>query len=247
MNKYKPLEQYVDAVGGADALADLASIGHQIRSNPELAELVSNHLNGTPQPKADVPPEEEIYDPELKMVDERYKAQLAEQTQTIRDLTARLNRAEVQAASGALEKNVESALALFSEDEDAKGEALSTINATISRLQESARNGDRQAAQQLESLSNAQGVETLNMMTAGIYRKSMQRQLEEARASANAQPNGEAMRSKSTDAPSDSRASLETDTIAVVPGAKLNPTLAQDVLRKAAIKHGKDPDKLFAA
>ena len=236
VNKLKGLEQYVDAVGDADSLIELASLGHNVRSNPSLYEALQNALNGKAPAQSE--PEEEIYDPEVKMVN----AKIAEQNQIIRDLQNRLNQTEVVGLKASLGENVAQALTTFESDPDLLEEAKGEIQRAVKGLEKAAANGDRSAQQQLSQLAAPGGSKTLRMMTLDIYDKYVEKRL----ATNTDRPDGEAMRSKATDARHVTRAGLPTDVVAVKSGVKVTSQLVDEVMAKITAQKGKDPNAFWS-
>jgi len=236
--KFKPLEQYVEAVG-ADELTRLAGIGNQIETNPQLKQALQDAINGV-TPKVEEP-EEEIFDPEIKSLRERYDGRIQEQDELIRSLQGRLNVTEAVSLKGSLSENMESALSKFTDDPELLGEAQTEITRAVENLETAAKNGDRAAANQLEQLGGPLGSKTLRMMTIDIYDKFVDKRLE----GTTNQPNGEVMLSKATDPRTTTRSALPTDAIAIKSGAKVTSKLVSEVMEQAARKLGKDPSRLF--
>jgi len=239
--RYKPLEQYIDAVGG-EKIAELAGIGNRIDTDPRLKQIMTDAINGvTPQP-AEVESEEEIFDPEIKALDARYASRYDEQQTVIRELQGRLNETEAVTLKGSLTENMEAALAMFSDDPESLEEAQAEIKRAVDNLTQQAKNGDRSASQQLQQLGTQQGAKTLRMMTIDISDRYYAKKLGE---SAN-QPNGEiTLSGKATDARTTTRSALPTDTVTIKSGAKVTNALVEDVMARVARKLGKDPDVLF--
>lgn len=240
-NKLKPLEQYVDALGSADELVKLAGIGNQVETNPRLKQALQDILSGKADTKTEVEDEEEIFDPDIKAIRERYDSKLSELQSTINDMASRLNSTETNSLKGSLEENMETALSVFKDDPESLEEAQGEIKKAVSQLTSAAQNGDRSAAQQLQTLASPQGSRTLKMMTLDIYEKSVEKKL----AAKNSQPNGEIMLSKATDAKSTTRSAPPSDPIAIKSGARVTPQLVEETMARIARKMGKDPDALF--
>lgn len=237
--RYKPLEQYIDAVGGEE-LARLAGIGNQVETNPKLKQILQDSINGVTPPKASEP-EEEIYDPEIKAMRDRYDETITDQNTIIQELKVRLDKTEAISLKGSLSENVGTALTVFEDDPELLEEAKTEITRAVGNLETAAKGGDRSAANQLEQLANPQGSKTFRMMTIDIYDKYHAKKLE----AATNQPNGEITLSKATDARTTTRSALPTDTIAIKSGVKVTSQLVAEVMEKAARKLGKDPDSLF--
>lgn len=235
-NKLNGLEQYVDAVGGVDNFVKLASLGNSIETNPSLKQTLQDIQNGTYQAPAQEP-EEEIFDPEVKLVDSK----VSELEAANRSLTERLNRSEAVTLRSSLTENIEKALTKFSSEPELMEKASTEITRAVESLEQNAANGDREAAHRLAQLGNPDGSQTLRMMTLPIYDEFVEKKLGEAAD----QPNGEAMRSKATDDPSTVRAAMPVSKIAVPPGTKVDSRMVADIMAKVSAKLGKDPDKLF--
>jgi hypothetical protein len=237
--RFKSLEQYVDAVGG-DELARLAGIGNQIETNPQLKQVLQDALNGVVQKTPVIEEEEEIFDPEIKAIRNRYDSELDEQKLVIRDLQSRLNQTEAISLTGSLTENMEAALSTFSDDPESLEAAQIELKQAVSQLETAAKNGNRSAASQMQDLGGDKGTKTMEMMTIDIYKKYVAKKLELA----SNQPNGEIMLSKATDAKSTTRSPLPSDTIAIKPG-RVTSELVDQVMQKVARKMGKDPATLF--
>lgn len=241
LSKVKTLEPYLDAVGGSDALVELASLGHQIKSNPTLQQALNDALQGKAPGKAPEP-EDDIYDPEIKAVRDRFKSQIEEQAEVIRDLQQRLSRTEVHSLKGSLTENMESALERFRSDPELMEEAKSAILQSIETVEKAAANGDRSAAHQLDQLSGPNGSRTLRMMTLDIYDKLVDKR---AAGQASQKPNGEAIRSKATDDRAGVRSSVPSEKIEVKSGVKVTSQLARQVLEQVTRNFGKDPKAIW--
>jgi len=235
---YKPLEQYVSAVGG-DEIARLANVGNQIERSPHKQAII-DMMNGVVPAKAPEP-EEEIYDPEIKAMNEKFSPEIEALKQANQELTSRLNKSEALGLTTVLTENMETALSMFKDNDALFQEAQTEITRAVSSLETAAANGDRSAASQLENLAGAQGAKTLRMMTIDIYDKYVAAKLE---GTAN-QPNGEAILSKATDARTVTRSALPTDTVVVKTGGRITSNTVADVMAKVAQKMGKDPNVLF--
>jgi len=236
--KFKPLEQYVDAVG-ADELTRLAGIGNQIETNPQLKQALQDAVNGV-TPKVEEP-EEEIFDPEIKALRSRYDGRIEEQESVIRSLTDRLNKTEAATMTSSLSENVEKALSTFKDDDELYGEAQVEIKRAVADLEQRSSNGEESARLQLAQLGQKNGSKTLQMLTIDTLMKLSDKRLENGTN----QPNGEVMLSKATDARATTRAAMPTDTIAIKSGAKVTSKLVNEVMQQAARKLGKDPSRLF--
>ena len=236
---YKPLEPYLQAVGG-DELARLAGIGNQIETNPHLKQALQDALNGVQKPVQEEE-EEEIYDPEIKALRGRYDPRMEALENENRELQNRLNKTETISLKSSLDENVGKALSMFVDDDDLRGEALGELSKGLSQLETAAKNGDRSAAAQYQQLASPQGIRTLKMFTQEIYERYVAKKLELA----SIRPNGEVMLSKATDSQSKTRAIPPADTIAIKSGAKVTSQLVAEVMEKAARKLGKDPNVLF--
>jgi hypothetical protein len=240
MGKFKPLKQYVDAVG-ADELERLARIGSQIETNPQARQALQDILSGKPaQAPKQEEEEDEIYDPEIKALRSRYDNKLNEMYQIIRDQQSRLDKTETVSLKASLEDNMEQALKLFAGDTESLAGATEEISAAIQRLERAASNGDRSAAKQLNDLAGPQGARTLKMMTMEIYEKSVEKRL-----AAKNKPNGEVIRSKATDERSTTRSTLPVETVGIKSGVRVNSQVAKELLEKVTRKLGRDPNTLW--
>jgi len=218
------LERYVDAVGGTDALIELASAGHRYQNDPQIQSI----LRAAAEPPA--PPEEEIYDPEVKALKGRYDPIINDLRQQNADLQSRLSKAEVNSLKTVLTSNVEAALSTFKDDPDLFKQAAAEIDRAVSHAERLAANGDRNAIGQLEQLSGPGGAKTLKMMTIDLYEKFVEKKLSGAN---NVKPGAtDGLLQKATDARHTTRAALPADTVAIRPGAKVTSNLTREVLEK---------------
>lgn len=103
------LERYVDAVGGPEALIELARAGHSYQNDPQIQAVLRAATEKPPEP------EEEIYDPEVKALKGRYDPIIQNLQQQNADLQSRLTKAEVSSLKTVLTGNVEAALSTFKE------------------------------------------------------------------------------------------------------------------------------------
>lgn len=234
MSKLKDIEKYVDTLGNPDVLLDLASYGHQVRSNPQLQRLIEGAVSGKTEPEK---PEIELYDPEAKQVYELVQRQ----EQVIRDLQARLDRTEVASVKTSLRENIDNALSKFEGDQELSQEAQDQIVRAVESLERAAASGNRSAASQLEQIASANGAQLLRMMTMDIYDRYVEKRLQAKAPSTN----GAALKSKATDDRSTTRSALPSDEISVKPGTKVTTQLVRQLMVEGARKRGKDPNALF--
>lgn len=239
MAKLKEVEKYVDTLGSPDALLEAASYGHAIRSNPQLQRMIEEAVNGKTQPAE---PEVELYDPETKLVYEKFKAEMGARDQVIRDLQARLDRTEVASVKTSLRENIDTALSKFKDDTDLTSEAQEQIIRAVESLERAATSGNRSAASQLEQLASPNGAQVLRMMTMDIYDRYVEKQLQNR---APRQPDGETLRSKATDDRSVTRSAPPTTEISVKPGTKVTTQLVRQLLQDGARTRGKDPGSVW--
>lgn len=233
-NGLKGLEQYVQAAGGTEELIQLAIEGNTARQQ-------ATQPTPPEQTSPEIPDDDRFIDSEVRELNDDVKQKLAERDRVINELQQRLNVAETNGLKGSLQENMEKALTRFSEDEELLKEAQEKIMGAVATSERAARNGDRSAVQSLEQLAGPQGEQTLRMMTMDIYDRWVEKQLGGATQTP---PNGGAM-SMSTDSPSTTRAGLQTEAVTVKPGVRVDQNVVREALRNAAIKMGKDPDKLF--
>lgn len=222
------LERYVDAVGGPEALIDLARAGHTYQNDPQIQSLLRAATEKPPEP------EEEIYDPEVKALKGRYDPIIQTLQQQNADLQSRLTKAEVSSLKTVLTGNVEAALSTFKDDPDLFKQAKADIDRAVTQAEQLAARGDKNAIFQLEQLSGPGGQTTLEMMTMKTYKQLVEKQLKSAQ---NVKPGAtDGLLQKATDARHTTRAALPADTVAIRPGAKMNSSLVREVLEKATEK-----------
>lgn len=227
------LERYVDALGGADKLIDVANYGYNVRNNPALQAAIEKTLN--PQQETNTTPDEdEFYDPEVKTLNGRLSAELAEEKRHRQELESRLARAEMAAITPRLETNIEKAMSFFSGDKDLQTRAAAEIKESLAQTQLAADRGDPQALRMLESLSKPEGVKTLKMMAIDTYEEYVTKVAKKpAEASA-----------KATDERYTNKAAMPPDTVTVRPG-KVTADVTRELLEKFTEKAGKDPARLW--
>ena len=219
------LERYVDALGSADALVELASYGHQMRTNPPAQAA----------PPQATPDEEEFYDPEVKALQGKLTPELQRIQQENTELHARLAKAEVAALAPRLERNIESAMDFFKGDAELQASAIKEIQEALKQTQAAAERGDKQAIATIESLSSPAGTRTLKMMAVDTYEKYVERM---------AKRSAEAPTIKATDERHTNRAAMPPNKV-TVPAGRVTTEVTLDVLRRVSEKLGKDPNTLF--
>lgn len=245
LKTFKPLAQYVGAVGG-DEIVRLAGVASQMETNPELRQLVSDFHKGIKPaaPVVETELETEIFDPDLKLVRDESNTRSAEQDTVIRGLSERLQVAEANGLKVSLTENMDSALAMYADDAELLGEAKDEIKRTVAGLEQASTNGDREAFVKLQQIAGPEGATTLRMMTIAISDKYHAKKLEAA--TNNQTPNGaDMLSSKATDSRNSTRAALPNNAIAIPSGAKVTTELVTSVMEQVARRLGKDPHELF--
>lgn len=238
MSKLKEVERYVDTLGSSDALLELASFGHQVRSNPQLQKLIEGAANGKTENEN---PEIELYDPETKQVYETFSQKFEKQEQIIRELQSRLDRTEVASVKGSLRENIDNALSKFEGDSELTQEAQEQIVRAVEGLERAAASGNRSAASQLEQIASPEGARLLRMMTMDIYDRYVDKRLQTKAPSTD----GAALKLKATDDRSTTRSALPSDEISVKPGTKVTTQLVRQLMVEGARKRGKDPNAIW--
>lgn len=234
------LERYVDAVGGADALIELAQVGHQFRTDPQIQAA----LQAAREKPVEKEPETEFYDPEVKTLKSQYDPVIEELRAQNAQLIERLNRAEVTGLKTVVENNVEAALATFKDDPELLKQAKTEIDRAVAGLEQRAARGDRTAIEQMESLGGPGGSKTLRMMTIDVYDKLVEKKL--AGAVNNVKPGAtDGLLAKATDARHTTRAALPATSVAIKPGVKITAEITRQALERATELAGRDPAKLW--
>ena len=231
VNTYKPLDQYIQAAGSAEELIQLAIEGSQARQN------------ATQQPTQKTPAQEEqeIYDPEIKAINEKYEQRFASQEALLRSMQTQLTSTSASAVKGALTENIGTALSDFSAFPELETKAREVIMGAVEVSERLAKAGNTSAAQNLEQLADPQkGPAALQMMLSGMYREMALA----GRQATNDESNGKA-KSRSTDAPSGMRSMLDVDDVTVEAGTRVSANTVREVMEQLAVKWGKDPRTLF--
>jgi hypothetical protein len=226
------LEQYVDALGGAEKLSELASLGYQIRNNPDLVAVIQNHLSG--KPAAPEPEPVDFYDPEVKALHERVDPKLDALERRNAELEARLIRAETVQYKENVTVNIEKVLEKFKDDDELFREAHDQLTKAMSSA----------SPQQLEQLGSEAGVKTLKMMLIDQQEKLYERRLAQA-AKKTTEPTEAPVLSKATDARHSTRAALPANTVSVRSGQKLTPQMTREIMETVTAKMGKDPKSFW--
>jgi hypothetical protein len=214
------LERYVEALGSTDALVELATIGNQVRQNPTIQEAIKQALGQKPAPE----PELEIYDPEIKALNDRLDPALkALQEQNAR-LESQLNEITVERYREKVSSHMGDVLKPFASHPELLREATETLNSALKSASQD----------QLEALHQPSGVKTMKMMIVDQIEKlgDVKRVSEPTEAS---------ILSKATDARPTTRAALPANTVGVKSGTKITPRITQDILEQVTAKLGKDP------
>ena len=228
-NAYKPLEPFIQAVGSVDDFIELAILGDKVRREQSA------------QPAAPAEPEQqdsEIYDPEIKALDERYRRELAARDKQLASMQQQLTIASTNASKGALTENIGSALEEFSAFPELEAKARDAIMGAVEASERLVKSGDGTAAKNLEQLADPQkGPQAIRMVLADIYREM---------ALAAAAPRKEQDLSKdetkiprSTDAPSGVRSMLGADDVSVAPGTRVTANTIREIMEAVAKKRGK--------
>lgn len=231
---YEGLDEYVSAAGGADKLIELAIEGN-------LARQTATAAPETPAvPSVNDDELDTIYDPEVKMIDGKYKEIIDAQNSRIAQMEQQLTNTTMTAVKGGLMENIGEALSDFSSSPDLEAKAKEVIMGAVETSERLAKSGNKSAADNLEQLATPAGIKALRMMTADIYR--------EMALAGNVSPdngsNGEA-KSLSTDTPSNARSSIGSDTVTVAPGTRVTSNTVREVMEALAEKRGKSPSTLF--
>lgn len=227
LKRYEAFKPLVEAGVPAEQIVELANEGYTYRNQAKVAPV-------TPTPE---PEEEEIYDPEIKAVSDRFKRQLEDQASTIKRLQERLNVTETRAVRGTLEENITSALGVLSDFPEHLEEAKGMIMSAVEVSEKQAQAGNEQAQRNLDALAGPQGVQTLRMMVQPVYDKVF----ESLRNRNVTDADGKPTKSHATDTPSNTRSAPPQQELTVSPGRKVNGQLFKEMLEKATQAAGKDP------
>lgn len=230
VNGYKPLDQYIQAAGGAEELIALAIEGSNARQTAATP----------PAPNPDTPEEPEIYDPEIKAINEKYQARLASQDAVINEMQKQLTVTSAAAVKGSLTENIGTALADFSSSPELSKKAEEAIMGAVETSERLAKSGDGNAARNLEQLAGPDGIKALRMMTADIYRE-----MALAGKSTTETESEVETKSPATDAPSGTRSMLGTDGVTVNAGTRVTANTVREIMEQVAEKRGLNPSKLF--
>jgi hypothetical protein len=219
-----PLERYVEALGGADKLVELATTGYRLGNDPQFVdELKRLWTPATPIEAKE--PEDEFYDPEVKTLSSRVTPELEALNQRNAMLEAKVTELESVRYRETVSTRMESVLKNFEQDPALLKEATETLNKAIGNA----------TPQQLAALNQPGGENTLEMMLVQQYKKLAlaPRKTVEAEAPP--------VSPKATDPKHVTRAALPANTVNVPAGKHTNATvqrILEDVTRKVT---GKDP------
>jgi hypothetical protein len=229
LEKLSSLERYVDALGGADSLIELASYGHQVRNNPTVQDFIRS---GGRAPEKEPEPEEEYYDPEVKALNAKYSTELEQLKAQNASLQSRLDQTEVSGLKSHLTNNMEAALGRFKDDPEHLEMAKREIEQSVAQLERAAKAGDPAAIAQLRSLGSEGGVTVLKMMTTDTFERSVEKRLAAAKKNDNS-----AVLDKATDGKVTTRPPLPATTVSIKPGTKITSQMTR--------KFGKDPNTFW--
>lgn len=216
------LERYVEALGGADKLIEVATTGYRLQNDPQFVEQLK--ASWMPQtPAAD--PAEEYYDPEVKTLSGRLTPEVEQIKAYTKQLEQKVVALESEQYREKVSARMETVLSSFKDNPELFKEATKVLNESLGSA----------TPQQLEALNRPGGEKTLKMMLIDQYEKlaSAPRKSVEAEAPP--------VLPKATDPRHVTRAALPANTVSVPSGKVTNNTvqrILEDVTRKAT---GKDP------
>lgn len=220
-DKIASLERYVDALGSPDALVELATIGNQVRQNPTIQEAIKQALGQKPAPE----PEPEIYDPEIKALNDRLDPALkALQEQNAR-LESQLNEINVERYREKVSSHMGDVLKPFANHPELLKEATETLNSALKSASQD----------QLEALHQPSGAKTMKMMIVDQIEKLVDAKQKVSESTETS------ILSKATDARPTTRAALPANTVGVKSGTKITPRTVQGILEDVTARLGKDP------
>lgn len=216
------LERYVEALGGADKLIEVATTGYRLQNDPQFVEqLKASWLPKTPDPE----PTEEFYDPEVKTL----SGKLTPEVEALKQHNAMLEAKVTELASEQYREKVagrmEQVLSTFEERPELYAEAARTLNEALGNA----------TPQQLAALNQPGGEKTLKMMLVDQYEKLALAPKKSVEAEA------PPVLPKATDPKHVTRAALPANTVNVPAGKHSNAAvqrILEDVTRKVT---GKDP------
>lgn len=228
-----PLEGYVEALG-ADKVTELASLGYQVRQNPELVQLINDHLSGKSRSAAPAEPESpEFYDPEVKALNDRVNPEIEQLKRMNADLQERVLRAETTQFKENVTSNISKVLEKFKDDDELFKESHDALTKAMNSA----------SPAQLEQLGTEQGIKTLKMMLIDQHEKFYERKL--AAKPKAAEPTEASVLSKATDARHQTRAALPANTVSVKSGMKITPQTTREIMEQVTAKFGKDPKSFW--
>lgn len=220
------LEPYVNEAGGVDALVNYARLGSRVSTDPALMEALRSAL----APKAPEPePEEEIYDPEVKTVNDKFTAKMRELEERNARLESELSTISIERYREKVGEHMEKVLGVFKDDKDLFEEAKTALDRALSSASQT----------QLQELHRPDGVKTMKMMLIDQYEKLFEKRNRVP------EPTEASVLSKATDSRQQTRASLPANTVGVRSGTKITPQITQKIMEEVSAKLGKDPKALW--
>lgn len=219
------LERYVDALGSTDALVELATIGNQVRQNPSVQEAIKQALGQKPAPE----PELEIYDPEIKALNDRLDPAIQALKEQNARLESQLNEITVERYREKVSGHMEGVLKPFAAHPELLKEATDTLQSALKSASQD----------QLEALHQPSGAKTMKMMIVDQIEKLVNVKQKSS------EPSEASLMSKATDARPTTRAALPANTVGVKSGTKITPRITQEIMEQVAAKLGKDPRTYF--
>lgn len=217
------LERYVDALGSADKLIELATVGHRVNTDPNLKSAIENALN----PRKEEAPEPELYDPEVKTVYAELNPQIRQLQEELERTRSQLGTLSTERYRETVERRMEGVLKPFAGNKEMLDRAKTTLDKALANA----------SPQQLEQLHNPGGEKTLEMMLVDVYRDM-------ALNKRNVDPQVDPDTLKATDARHVTRAALPANTVSVAPG-KPSAQKTREILEQVTARLGKDPKSFW--
>lgn len=234
--KLQSLERYVETLGGADKLIELAGYGYNVKNDAQIQEFINNGRRVPTEPRKE--DENPYLDPDVKALDTKLSSDLEGLRRENAELRVRLDRTEVSSVKTALSENIQTAIKDLSDDPEAFEKAKAEILESVTALEKAAESGNQNAIAQLRTLSEPAGAKTLEMMTMKIYKESVAKKL------ANNKPAVPSVLSKATDPKTVTRGNPPAAP-AFKSGVKVTPAMTREALESATRALGKDPGSVW--
>jgi len=179
----EPLEEYVKAAGGVDALLGLVKTGYDVSSNPKVAGFVNDYQTTGKLPdaeSADAESEEDHWvDPDAKAYIEKRERALTDRITSLEaQLQQRLAQTDARTYESGIDANIERIMSEYGANDEIKSEISEAITKRVDEARRRAQQGDQQSLNMLSQLSDpSNGFDTFEMMIAKVLLKPENRRV----------------------------------------------------------------------